>query len=470
MPARAITSRRSSRWPAWRAGSPTTYPPSTSATAWCSDRTGSRTRPVRARRCCWRTCSTWPRRRPRPRLRSPRSSTPTSPTGSTRTTCSTSTGWCRPPGTPDPICSTRTPGWHRCCARPTQRVSGHRTRSACSMSRPSRLSRCCCPATERSSTRSPKACSHTGSVPTCTTCPARCRSSTNSARCSSHPVRSGNPGSRCAWRPSGCWRPGSSYSASRPSTGCDARGEGPPHPFPGKWAQTAATRRVNLSPGPSFPGTADHGHASARPPGESAQRVGVLLAIGGQPGGTDDAGGVEQLGREDVALQVEQVQELVGVLAHPAAHHDQVWQEQCLHCRVVALQLLGPVLVGPALLVLHAGRCSGLGIVAVEFDMAELGVRDEHASIDDRAADPGAEGGDQDQTGVALGGAVVDLGDAGRVSVVHQIDVATQDVFELLLGLTVDPRLVDVGGRPGLAMGDHRGDRDPDRAVTDLFG
>src|SRR5215207_5822232 len=59
------------------------------------------------------------------------------------------------------------------------------------------------------------------------------------------------------------------------------------------------------------------------------------------------------------------------------------------------------------------------------------------------------------------------LGDTSRVSVVDQQDVPAELVLKELLGLAIDPRLVDVRGRAGLAVGDDRRNGDPDRAIAD---
>ena len=55
-----------------------------------------------------------------------------------------------------------------------------------------------------------------------------------------------------------------------------------------------------------------------------------------------------------------------------------------------------------------------------------------------------------------LGRAVVHLGDTGRIRVVDQQNVATEVILEDLLGLGVDPRLVDVRGRCGSCRGSQR--------------
>ena len=91
--------------------------------------------------------------------------------------------------------------------------------------------------------------------------------------------------------------------------------------------------------------------------------------------------------------------------------------------------------------------------------MPEFRVRDEHAVVDHGAADSGAEGGQQHQTIDTLGGAVAMLGHAGGIRVVHEVDVATEALFEELLRLEPDPPLGDVrrGHRPagGTIAGKH---------------
>ena len=64
--------------------------------------------------------------------------------------------------------------------------------------------------------------SRTGSAPTSTTSRARSRSSTSAAPCCARRARCAAPGSRSAPRRSGSSPPGSTCSASRPSTGCRA--------------------------------------------------------------------------------------------------------------------------------------------------------------------------------------------------------------------------------------------------------
>jgi len=108
--------------------------------------------------------------------------------------------------------------------------------------------------------------------------------------------------------------------------------------------------------------------------------------------------------------------------------------------------------------------------MAIDLDMAKLGVGDKHPAVKDCRADTGAECGHEHQTRMPGCRAIVHLGNPSRVSIVHQQDVPTEVFFEDLFGLGIDPRLVDVGCRPRLTVGHHSGDGDTDRAVADGAG
>ena len=127
-------------------------------------------------------------------------------------------------------------------------------------------------------------------------------------------------------------------------------------------------------------------------------RGGSGLALVGQASGADDAGVVHQLGCDDRRAQVQQGQELVGLLADAAADDDQVGPEQVLDPAEVDLQPLGPRLPGQALLLLDARRGALLGVVPVDLQVAELGVGDQRAVVEQGGADAGAEGRHEDQT------------------------------------------------------------------------
>ena len=101
--------------------------------------------------------------------------------------------------------------------------------------------------------------------------------------------------------------------------------------------------------------------------------------------------------------------------------------------------------------------------------MPQLGVRHQHTSVDDGAADAGAQGGHDDQAVVALGCPVVHLGQPGGVGVVDQRDGTVQVVLEELRRLKPRPGLVEVRDERHPPMHDRRGDGQPDAGpVGDL--
>ena len=165
----------------------------------------------------------------------------------------------------------------------------------------------------------------------------------------------------------------------------------------------------------------------------------------------------------------EQRQELLGVLGDPAADDEEVGPEQRLEVAVVALQ------PGSA----HSSydrssassraltRRPGLGVVAVDLEVAELGVGHEDPVVDDRGADAGAEGREDDQALLAL----APRRSAARRSPAASASLTTTTVVpepssQEPLGLEADPRRVDVGGRADHAVGHHARDRDADGGVA----
>ena len=100
------------------------------------------------------------------------------------------------------------------------------------------------------------------------------------------------------------------------------------------------------------------------------------------------------------------------------------------------------------MLVAHRGGRALLGVVPVEFEVAEFGVRHQRAVDQQRAADSGAERQQDDHARHALGRAEARLGDAGGVGVVEHDDLvaAAGRLGEARVDVGADPALVDVGG------------------------
>ena len=118
----------------------------------------------------------------------------------------------------------------------------------------------------------------------------------------------------------------------------------------------------------------------------------------------------------------------------------------------------GPLLEGQLLPLARHGRGPGLGVVAVELQVPELGVGHQMPVHDQGGTDARAQGEHDDQSVDAPAGAVAGLGQAGAVGVVEGGDRTAQRLGEGLGDVRPDPRLVDVGRQLGHAVLDDRRD------------
>src|SRR5581483_3127401 len=114
-------------------------------------------------------------------------------------------------------------------------------------------------------------------------------------------------------------------------------------------------------------------------------------AGGGHQGGAHDAGVVEQRRRHDRGADVDVAEELVGLLRHPAADDEQVGPQQVLEVVQVLAHPLAPGLPAEVVLLARPARRQLLGVLRIHLDVAQLGVGQQHAVVEHRAADAGAE-------------------------------------------------------------------------------
>ena len=140
-------------------------------------------------------------------------------------------------------------------------------------------------------------------------------------------------------------------------------------------------------------------------------------------------------------------------------------QSSACSLREVRVEPLRPVLPGELLLVALRVRRPGVGDLAVDLEVPELGVRDERAVVEQRGADAGADGDDDHDTAPIARGAEARFGDAGRVGVVQHRARAARRPPDHRRRVRADPRGVDVrGGAHRPAHHDGR-QRAPDRTV-----
>ena len=93
-----------------------------------------------------------------------------------------------------------------------------------------------------------------------------------------------------------------------------------------------------------------------------------------------------------------------------------------------------------------------LGVVAVQLEVAQLGVGHQLTVVEQRGADAGAEGEDEDDPLTAPGGAEAGLGQPGGVGVVEHDDRPPGGGGEEGGGVGADPGRVHVGRAPDHAL------------------
>ena len=132
----------------------------------------------------------------------------------------------------------------------------------------------------------------------------------------------------------------------------------------------------------------------------------------------------------------------------------------------VAVQALAVLL--PRQFVHLAGTCGSLrlGVVAVKLQVAQLGVRDQHAVVDEGGANAGAQGDDSDQAVTVTALTVGCLSQARCVSVVEAVDgAAVQRLAHDLLQVGVNPGVVHVSSGEDHAVLHHCGEVDADSGL-----
>ena len=117
-----------------------------------------------------------------------------------------------------------------------------------------------------------------------------------------------------------------------------------------------------------------------------------VRGLGGEHGRAHDAGLVLQHCRDAAHARGEVVDELLGVLADAAADDHEIGPEQRVDGVDVFRQALAPGVPAEALALLDRGRRAPLGVLAAHLQVPEeLGVRQQHAVVEERRPDPGSD-------------------------------------------------------------------------------
>src|SRR5665648_310803 len=136
---------------------------------------------------------------------------------------------------------------------------------------------------------------------------------------------------------------------------------------------------------------------------------------------------------------MQQREELLGFSGHAAADDDQVRPEQVLDVGVVPLKTLGPLLPGQVLVVFDARGRALLSVAAVDLEMPELGVGDQHAVVEQRRSDAGSQSAHQNEPGGLARGPEVELAHPRRISVIDYRDRSAELVAQQPSCVCADP-------------------------------
>ena len=192
----------------------------------------------------------------------------------------------------------------------------------------------------------------------------------------------------------------------------------------------------------------------------------------GQQRRPHDAGVVGERRRHHRRAAVQRVEPLPGLARDPAAQHEQLGPQQLLDvAQVGAHALPRPRLVVQAVPLAGAGRGVVLDVgVAVQLQVAQLGVGHQAALAEDGGADAGAERQQHHDAGHVGRRPVADLREAGGVGVVHGAHRHPEPVGDRRGDVGPQPRVVDVGREHGAPADDRRGEGAADPPGPPVLG
>src|SRR5436309_135881 len=187
----------------------------------------------------------------------------------------------------------------------------------------------------------------------------------------------------------------------------------------------------------------------------SAGRAALNERLGGGHRRADDPGVIPERCGHDPRPDRQARDELVAVLADPAAENQEVRPEQLVDRVEVLVEVGRPGLPRQAPPDPGGGRRSPLGVAAADLHMPELGVRDEHPVVEQARTDTGPEGEGDHDAALADARPETHLGEARGIGVVEDDDGPGERGAEPRPEVEVDPGGIDV--RRGLR---HAGEHD----------
>src|SRR5215468_10694044 len=154
-----------------------------------------------------------------------------------------------------------------------------------------------------------------------------------------------------------------------------------------------------------------------------------------------DAGFILHLRRHNLGCNGQARQEFVSFFADSTPDNDQIGPEVGVHMLEILVYPAGPLLPAPVSPLASVGRRAYLRILATDFDMPQLCVRDEMPINKQGRADTRAQSNDKDYSLAASSYSKMHLGIASSIRIVEHSDRTSSRFLEQLPRLTPNPFL-----------------------------
>src|SRR5262249_25748541 len=116
--------------------------------------------------------------------------------------------------------------------------------------------------------------------------------------------------------------------------------------------------------------------------------------------GANDASKVPELRDTHLATGIKAIDEPGGVLHDPSTDDEELGPDQIVQGREITIEAPAPTFPAQALLDARRVRYPSVADVPSQRDVPELGVRDEHAILQERSPDTSAHGDEHDDAGM----------------------------------------------------------------------
>ncbi len=178
------------------------------------------------------------------------------------------------------------------------------------------------------------------------------------------------------------------------------------------------------------------------------------MSFGGVECRADNSGLVETGCGNEWCPGFDAIDELLQFGCAAAAQNEEVGGEEKLEASQIFVEAFAPAPPGEILAFAHCVGAVVLGDHPFQHQVAQLGVGQQVTVDEDCGADTGADRDEDDNPLAILAGTKAHLGQTGGVGIVEHIAGLAGDICKQVLGIGLNPALVDVGRALGNAVVD----------------